>query len=57
MRDDDLHVAGRQPDYDVSPAWALHHLLQHEAEHRAHVTLARDVFLTTAGGWQPSPAG
>lgn len=57
MRDDDLHVAGRQPDYDVSPAWALHHLLQHEAEHRAHVTLARDVFLTTAGGWRPSPAG
>lgn len=25
------------PDYDVSPPWVLHHLAQHEAEHRGEV--------------------
>jgi uncharacterized damage-inducible protein DinB len=24
-------------DYDVSPAWVLHHLAQHEAEHRGEI--------------------
>ena len=31
----------RQPrnlaDYDVSPEWVLHHLMQHEAEHRGQI--------------------
>jgi uncharacterized damage-inducible protein DinB len=27
----------RLPDYDVTPAWVLHHLAQHEAEHRAEI--------------------
>jgi uncharacterized damage-inducible protein DinB len=27
----------RLPQYDVSPAWVLHHLAQHEAEHRGEL--------------------
>jgi len=30
--------------YDVSPAWAVHHLLQHEAEHRAQISAACEHF-------------
>lgn len=39
------------PDYDVTPEWVLHHLIQHEAEHRGHIALLR--------GWaeqQPDPS-
>ena len=25
------------PDYDVTPEWVLHHLMQHEAEHRSQL--------------------
>ena len=25
------------PDYDVSPLWVLHHLMQHEAQHRGQI--------------------
>lgn len=45
MTDDDLHVFRAQPEYDVTPAWALHHLVQHEAEHRSHIAMARDLYL------------
>ncbi len=44
MTDAELHRPRRLPRYDVTPAWALHHLLQHEAEHRAHVALVRDLY-------------
>jgi uncharacterized damage-inducible protein DinB len=37
MDDAEFHRARSLPDYDVSPAWVLHHLAQHEAEHRAEV--------------------
>ena len=30
------------PEYDVSPEWVLHHLMQHEAEHRGQITALRD---------------
>jgi uncharacterized damage-inducible protein DinB len=30
----DFHRPRPLESYDVSPAWVLHHLLQHEAEHR-----------------------
>jgi hypothetical protein len=30
--------------YDVAPDWVLHHLLQHEAEHRSHIAWLRDTF-------------
>ena len=32
------------PDYDVNPEWVLNHLVQHEAEHRAEISLIRAVF-------------
>jgi uncharacterized damage-inducible protein DinB len=37
MTDDDFHRPRSLPDYDVSPAWVLHHLAQHEAEHRGEL--------------------
>ena len=30
------------PEYDVTPEWVLHHLMQHEAEHRGQITALRD---------------
>jgi uncharacterized damage-inducible protein DinB len=36
----DLHDFRRVrhlPDYDVTPEWVLHHLMQHEAEHRSQI--------------------
>ena len=33
----DFHRLRRLPQYDVSPAWVLHHLAQHEAEHRSEI--------------------
>ena len=44
MDDRDLHAPRTQPAYDVTPAWALHHLIQHEAEHRAHIAFVRDAY-------------
>jgi uncharacterized damage-inducible protein DinB len=29
------------PRYDVSPEWVLHHLAQHEAEHRSQIRMTR----------------
>lgn len=37
----DFQRARRLPDYDVSPQWVLHHLLQHEAEHRSDIAALR----------------
>lgn len=31
------------PDYRVTPEWVLHHLIQHEAEHRGHVQMLRSL--------------
>jgi uncharacterized damage-inducible protein DinB len=44
---EDFHTLRRLEACDVSPAWVLHHLLQHEAEHRAHVAWMREE-------WRPS---
>ena len=35
--DDRLHSVRELPNYVVSPAYVLHHLMQHEAEHRAEI--------------------
>jgi uncharacterized damage-inducible protein DinB len=48
MSDADLHRPRQLPDHHVTPAWVLHHLLQHEAEHRAHMALVRDLYLSRA---------
>ena len=29
------------PNYDVTPEWVIHHLLQHEAEHRSEIAALR----------------
>jgi uncharacterized damage-inducible protein DinB len=42
MDGEDFHRPRARPDYDVSPAWVLHHLLQHEAEHRAQIAWVRE---------------
>jgi len=34
---DDFHAPRTREQYDVSPAWVVHHLLQHEAEHRGEI--------------------
>lgn len=39
---EDFHRLRALERYDVSPAWVLHHLLQHEAEHRSHLAWVRD---------------
>ncbi|HKZ69488.1 MAG TPA: DinB family protein [Anaerolineales bacterium] len=33
--------ARRMSDYDVTPEWVIHHLMQHEAEHRAGIAALR----------------
>ena len=33
----DFHAPRTRDHYDVSPAWVVHHLLQHEAEHRSEI--------------------
>lgn len=42
MSIDELHTPRARARYDVSPAWALHHLMQHEAEHRSQIGRARE---------------
>ena len=37
----DFRRPRRLPKYDVTPEWVLHHLLQHEAEHRGQINLLR----------------
>jgi uncharacterized damage-inducible protein DinB len=40
---EDLRRARNLPQYDVTPDWVLHHLVQHEAEHRAELAICRAV--------------
>jgi uncharacterized damage-inducible protein DinB len=40
---DDFRRPRSLPQYDVTPEWVLHHLAQHEAEHRADIGLIRIV--------------
>jgi len=44
MSNDDFHRPRRLADYDAAPDWVLHHLLQHEAEHRSHIAWLRDTY-------------
>ncbi|MGA7731021.1 MAG: hypothetical protein WCD37_07085 [Chloroflexia bacterium] len=32
-----LVVEAIEGHYDVTPEWVLHHLMQHEGEHRGHI--------------------
>ena len=44
MANDDFHRIRSFDRYDVAPDWVLHHVLQHEAEHRSHIAWLRDTF-------------
>jgi DinB superfamily len=37
MTSQEFHRARRRDHYDVTPAWVVHHPLQHEAEHRSEL--------------------
>jgi hypothetical protein len=58
MSNEDFHAIRHLERYDAAPDWILHHLLQHEAEHRSHIAWLRDTFprqhqvqgATAAGG-------
>ena len=38
---EEFHAPRRRERYDVSPSWVVHHLLQHEAEHRSEIARVR----------------
>lgn len=38
---EDLGQVRELPPYDVTPTWVIHHLLQHEAEHRGEMGMVR----------------
>lgn len=44
MSNGDFHAIRHLERYDAAPDWILHHLLQHEAEHRSHIAWLRDTF-------------
>ncbi len=44
MSNADFHRMRALADYDVAPDWVLHHILQHEAEHRSHIAWLRDTY-------------
>ncbi len=50
MSSEELHQPRERKHYDVSPAWVLHHLMQHEAEHRSQIGSLREA-LGVAAGW------
>ena len=41
LRIGDLGRVRHLPDCDVTPEWVLHHLMQHEAEHRGQIMAVR----------------
>lgn len=47
MSVDDFRRARTLPDYQVTPEWVLHHLCQHEAEHRSELITLRARFERT----------
>lgn len=44
MSNEDFHRTRHLDSYDAAPDWVLHHLLQHEAEHRSHIAWLRDTW-------------
>ena len=40
----DFHRPRHLERYDAAPDWVLHHVLQHEAEHRSHICWLRDTY-------------
>lgn len=50
MSPEDLHCTREREPYHVSPAWVLHHLMQHEAEHRSQIGSVLEA-LGIGAGW------
>ncbi len=44
ISNEEFHRVRSLERYDVAPDWVIHHLLQHEAEHRAHIAWLRDTY-------------
>ncbi|HEX5039556.1 MAG TPA: DinB family protein [Candidatus Limnocylindria bacterium] len=44
MSNEEFHRVRVLEPYDVAPDWVIHHLLQHEAEHRSHIAWLRDTY-------------
>lgn len=40
---EEFHRPRTFPDYAVTPEWVLHHLIQHEVEHRGHIQMLRSL--------------
>ena len=49
MTSEDFHRPRNLAEYDVSPEWVLHHLMQHEAHHRGEMATVRAVAEKTLG--------
>ena len=43
MSPEEFRRARHLPHYDVTPEWVLHHLAQHEAEHRGQIGMLREL--------------
>jgi uncharacterized damage-inducible protein DinB len=44
ISDKDFKRARIFPDYRVTPEWVIHHLMQHEAEHRGQIMMIRESY-------------
>lgn len=44
MTNEDFHRIRSFEHYDAAPDWVLHHILQHEAEHRSQIAWLRNAF-------------
>ena len=44
MSAEDFHRVHARADYDVSAAWVVFHLIDHEVEHRVRLSALRDAF-------------
>lgn len=51
MTVEDFHDPRVRGPYDTSPAWVIHHLMQHEAEHRSQIAAARERLEGTSIEW------
>lgn len=50
MTVEDFRRPRKLPQYDVTPEWVLHHLAQHEAEHRGEIMTIHTLFGASQGG-------
>ena len=44
ITDEDFRRVRSFPDYQIIPEWVIHHLMQHEAEHRGQIMSIREAY-------------